>query len=64
MVEILDSTGDLLINFEGDVQLQFLQLSVGYESWSLYVQDKQIICTGGGGIVTVSGLDKIWPLAK
>lgn len=45
------STGDLTIEFSGQVKLQFLQMSGGYESWRLSVQGTEIICMGGGKIV-------------
>ena len=44
------STGDLSINFSDNCQLQFLQLSSGYESWRLYIRGNEIICNGGGDI--------------
>lgn len=46
--EISQPTGDLIINFGGQVQLQLLQDSCGYEAWRLSAQGHEIICTGGG----------------
>ena len=43
-----DVTGDLHLDFEGDMQLQFLQMSSGYESWRLSLPGAEIICGGGG----------------
>ena len=48
--EISMSSGDLIVAFGGTMQLQFLQLSSGYESWRLSVQGAETICTGGGGV--------------
>jgi hypothetical protein len=44
-------SGDLIIEFHGQVQLQFLQMSCGYESWHLYFKGSETHCTGGGTIV-------------
>lgn len=43
-------TGDLVIDFGGQVQLQLLQLSSGYESWRFSIQGVETICMGGGEI--------------
>jgi hypothetical protein len=44
-------TGDLRIIFTSDgVELQFLQLSSGHESWCLIHDGSETICLGGGGI--------------
>jgi hypothetical protein len=43
-------TADLIIDFSGDVHLQFFQMSCGYESWRLYIHGSETICTGGGDI--------------
>jgi hypothetical protein len=45
------STGDLTIDFVERMQLQFLQTSLGYESWRLYVHGSETICGGGVQIV-------------
>ena len=50
-VAICTSTGDLSIKLNNQVHLQLLQMSCGYESWSLYIHGIQTICTGGGNIV-------------
>jgi len=47
------STGDLTIEFSGRVQLELLQTSCGYESWSLSAQGSETICTGGGDLAIV-----------
>jgi hypothetical protein len=41
-------TGDLILHFEGDCELQFLNLSSGYEAWHIVRGAKEIICMGGG----------------
>ena len=41
-------TSDLTILFEGEIQIQFLNMSCGYESWTAWNNDVQIICLGGG----------------
>ncbi len=43
------TTGDLTERL-GDLELQFLQMSSGYEAWRLFHQGTEIICTGGGDI--------------
>jgi hypothetical protein len=40
--------GDLFLDFSGDQYLQFLQMSGGYESWRLRINDIEHICVGGG----------------
>ena len=45
------SSGDLTLEFSGRVRLQLLQMSSGYESWSLSSRGGEIICTGGGKLV-------------
>ena len=45
---ISEITGDLHIEFDGDSQLQFLQMSSGYESWRLGAPGVSVICGGGG----------------
>jgi hypothetical protein len=43
-------TGDLIVDFAGNQYLQFLQMSCGYESWRLRINELELICTGGGRI--------------
>jgi hypothetical protein len=45
------SSGDLTIEFGGQVQLELLQMSAGYESWRLSSRSGETICLGGGRIV-------------
>jgi hypothetical protein len=51
--EIDPSSGDLTIDLGGGMQLQFLQTSLGYESWRLSAQGAETICGGGGEIIHV-----------
>ncbi len=41
-------TGDLSLHFEDNGELQFLNLSSGYESWHIVHGAQEIICLGGG----------------
>lgn len=43
-------SGDLVIQFPGQLCLQLLQLSSGYESWGLLADGGESICMGGGSI--------------
>jgi hypothetical protein len=45
---ISEATGDLRIDFAAGLQLQFLQMSSGYESWRLSAPGLSVICGGGG----------------
>ncbi len=47
---ISPKSGDLLIEFLGGISLELLQMSAGYESWSLYVRGQRYECAGGGRI--------------
>jgi hypothetical protein len=45
----LDSkTGDLFLYFDNNCEIQFLNLSSGYESWHIIYGAHEIICMGGG----------------
>ena len=50
-VSIHPATGDLTVHFAG-MELQFLQMSCGYEAWRLKLGDTDTICTGGGQLHT------------
>jgi hypothetical protein len=41
-------TGDLLLSFENKCELQFLNLSSGYESWHIVHGAQEILCMGSG----------------
>ena len=43
-------SGDLTLEFIGNIRLQFLQTSCGYESWRLNAPGSETICRGGGKI--------------
>ena len=45
---IAEGTSDLLVKFEDDVSLEFLNLSCGYESWRAQHDGEEVICMGGG----------------
>jgi hypothetical protein len=47
-VRITERTSDLLVLFEQDVSLEFLNLSCGYESWRAGHGSEEVICMGGG----------------
>jgi len=47
---VVTESGDLIIQFPGQVFLQLLQLSSGYESWRLSADGELSICMGGGSI--------------
>jgi hypothetical protein len=52
---ISEFSGDLSIEFSGQVHLQLLQMSCGYESWRLHFRGSETICMGGGEIAHFSG---------
>jgi len=43
-------TGDLSLVFDNSTELQFLNLSLGYESWHIVHGAQEIICLGGGRV--------------
>jgi hypothetical protein len=45
---IAERTSDLVVRFEDDVSLEFLNLSCGYESWRAQHDEEEVICMGGG----------------
>jgi hypothetical protein len=47
-VRIAERTSDLLVLFEQEVSLEFLNLSCGYESWRAGHGSEEVICMGGG----------------
>lgn len=53
-VRIADRTSDLILEFEEGVSLEFLNLSCGYESWHTQHDSEEVICQGGGQLVTLS----------
>jgi hypothetical protein len=55
-VQLDHLTGDLSIDFGGDLRLQFITLSGGFEGWRLVHGPQQIICLGGGGLAVFDGL--------
>ncbi len=51
---LAERTSDLALDFEGEVTLQFLNLSCGFESWKAHYRSETIICMGGGEIAFLS----------
>ena len=52
--DINADTGDLTLHFTHGSFLQFIQMSSGYESWRLQINNKEYVCTGGGTLVIES----------
>jgi hypothetical protein len=48
---IAERTSDLTLRFKGEVCLEFLNLSCGYESWRTQHEAEEVICMGGGQVV-------------
>jgi hypothetical protein len=51
-------TSDLIILFENGIQIQFLNMSCGYESWTAWNNDTQVICLGGGELASFNHKQK------
>ncbi|WP_027518284.1 hypothetical protein [Bradyrhizobium sp. WSM1417] len=49
-VAIRSDTGDLSIWFSGNVLLEILNVSSGYEGWNIGIPRLSIVATGGGGL--------------
>ena len=47
-VRVAEHTSDLVLTFESDIRLDFLNLSSGYESWRVQHGSQDVICMGGG----------------
>jgi hypothetical protein len=45
-----EETADLILEFEGDVQLEVISVSSGYEPWNLTAPGVHVIALGGGGL--------------
>ena len=50
---IIRPAADLMVDFGGGAQLQFYQLSCGYEAWRLSIHGDETICVGGGNIAYI-----------
>lgn len=48
---IAEISSDLTLFFDDGIQLQFLNLSSGYESWQASNGTIEVICQGGGNLV-------------
>lgn len=53
IASVASDSGDLIVQFSGQIYLQLLQLSSGYESWRLSVDGSESICMDGGNIAHV-----------
>ena len=47
-------TADLILEFEGDIQLEVIADSSGYEPWSLTAPGVHLVGLGGGGLADLS----------
>jgi hypothetical protein len=56
---IAERTSDLLLQFEDDVLLEFLNMSCGYESWSVDHGVSRIICLGGGELAILQQKEEV-----
>jgi len=45
---VAEQSSDLIVVFEDDVRIEFLNLSCGYEAWRTLHQSVHVICLGGG----------------
>lgn len=50
-----EGTSDLFVRFEGDVELEVIANSAGYEPWNLHAPRVFLVAIGGGGIADLSG---------
>jgi hypothetical protein len=51
---IRDETSDLILEFEGDIQLEVISESSGYEPWNLTAPGIHVVALGGGGLADFS----------
>lgn len=52
-VNVREGTADLLIHLDGDLRLEIIPFSSGYESWHVFTPSgEQIIATGGGTLAS------------
>jgi hypothetical protein len=58
-IAIRSDTGDLSITFAGSTVLEVLNMSSGYEGWSVEVGGMSVIATGGGELVCFEDRDHI-----
>ena len=50
-----EGTSDLFVRFEGDVELEVVTNSAGYEPWNFHAPGVFLVAIGGGGIADFSG---------
>ena len=48
----LQGTGDLVVEFDGDVRLEVFNNSSGYEGWTASAPDGRVLIACGGGELT------------
>jgi len=53
--ELRNRTNDLVLHFAGDVSIEFLNLSCGYDGWRTAHGQHEIICQGGGRLTELDG---------
>lgn len=53
-VRIDEQRGDLTLEFEGNIVLEIITDSSGYESWSLRAPGKHVVAFSGGNIQDLS----------
>jgi len=51
---LAERTSDLVLSFEDEVSIEFLNLSCSYESWRAYHDAEEVICMGGGELAHFS----------
>jgi hypothetical protein len=49
-----EGTSDLILEFEGDVQLEVIANSSGYEPWNFTAPGIHVVGLGGGGLADIS----------
>ncbi len=51
-VQLLESTADILIDFTGDIRLEIIPTSAGYENWELHDPSGTSYVAQGGGQIS------------
>jgi hypothetical protein len=46
--EVRKGSGDLVVRFPGDVWIEFLNMSCGYDGWRTVHGQQELVCLGGG----------------
>jgi hypothetical protein len=50
---VIEDNGDMRLSFEGDLTLEFLISSGGYESYNLEIMGRTLVAAGGGRVLEV-----------